>query len=188
MDESHPLLPLTPYAASKAGGDHIVASYRSTFGVDVATVRPFNAYGPRQNEQAYAGVIPTVVRRALAGDDVLIHGDGHQTRDFTFAADVAEFALRVYDAAATRGRVVNVASGREVSVNELVAKLLAELGVDVPVVHTEARPGDVRRHCGSVALAQDLTGFRPAWTLDRGLRETVAWYRELLAPAKAGRG
>jgi nucleoside-diphosphate-sugar epimerase len=70
-----------------------------------------------------------------------------------------------------------------VSVNELVAKLLAELGVDVPVVHTEARPGDVRRHCGSVALAQELTGFRPKWTLDRGLVETVAWYRELLAPA-----
>lgn len=181
MDEAHPLMPLTPYAASKAGGDHVVASYRSTFGIDVATVRPFNAFGPRQNEEAYAGVIPTVVRRALAGEEVHIHGDGNQTRDFTFVADVADFALSVYRTPATRGRVVNVASGREVSVNELVAALLAELDVEVPVVHTEGRPGDVRRHCGSVALAQELTDFRPGWTLERGLVETVAWYRELLA-------
>lgn len=181
MDEAHPLTPLTPYAASKAGGDHIVASYRATFGVDVATVRPFNAYGPRQNEQAYAGVIPTVIRRALAGDEVLIHGDGDQTRDFNYAADVAEFTLAVYETPATRGRVVNVASGREVSVNELVARLLAELGVDVPVRHVEPRLGDVRRHQGSVALARELTGFQPAWTLDDGLAETVRWYRTLLA-------
>lgn len=188
MDEGHPLLPLTPYAASKAGGDHVVASYRATFGVDVATVRPFNAYGPRQNEEAYAGIIPTVVRRALAGEDVQVHGDGLQTRDFTYVADVAEFALAVYRTPATRGRVVNVASGREVSVNELVARLLAALGVDgeVPVVHTEPRPGDVRRHCGGIALGQELTGFRPRWALDDGLAETVRWYRELLGAISAG--
>jgi len=181
MDEAHPLVPLTPYAASKAGGDHIVASYRAPFGVDVATVRPFNAYGPRQNEQAYAGIIPTVIRRALAGEEVLIHGDGKQTRDFNYVADVAEFTLAVYETPATRGRVVNVASGREVSVNELVARLLSELGVDVPVRHDEPRLGDVRRHQGSVALARELTGFQPAWTLDDGLAETVRWYRKLLA-------
>ena len=183
MDEAHPLVPLTPYAASKAGGDHVVASYRATFGLDVATVRPFNTFGPRQNEEAYAGVIPTVVRRALAGQEVLVHGDGHQTRDFTYVADVADFAVRVHETAATRGRVVNVASGREVSVNELVGRLLDALGVDAPVVHTDPRPGDVRRHCGSVALAQELTGFRPRWALDDGLAETVAWYRELLGAA-----
>ena len=182
MDEAHPLIPLTPYAASKAGGDHIVASYRATFGVDVATVRPFNAYGPRQNEQAYAGVIPTVIRRALAGEEVLIHGDGDQTRDFNYVADVADFTLRVYETPATRGRVVNVASGTEVSVNALVARLLAELDIDVPVRHVEPRLGDVRRHQGSVALARQLTGFQPRWTLDDGLAETVRWYRELLAP------
>jgi UDP-glucose 4-epimerase len=182
MDEAHPLLPLTPYAASKAGGDHIVASYRATFGVDVATVRPFNTFGPRQNEQAYAGIIPTVIRRALAGEEVLVHGDGEQTRDFNYAADVAEFTMRVYETPATRGRVLNMASGREVSVNELVARLLSELDVDVPVRHVEPRLGDVRRHQGSVALARELTGFRPSWTLDDGLAETVRWYRKLLAP------
>jgi UDP-glucose 4-epimerase len=113
---------------------------------------------------------------------VLIHGDGDQTRDFNYAADVAEFTLAVYETPATRGRVVNVASGREVSVNELVARLLSELGVDVPVRHVEPRLGDVRRHQGSVALGRELTGFHPAWTLDDGLAETVRWYRKLLAP------
>jgi UDP-glucose 4-epimerase len=185
MDEGHPLLPLTPYAASKAGGDHIVAAYRATFGVDVATVRPFNAYGPRQNEAAYAGVIPIVVRRALAGEEIEIHGDGEQTRDFTFVADMAEFAVRVHDTPTTRGRVLNVASGREVSVNTLVATLLDALGVDAPVVHTAPRPGDVRRHCGSPAAGRELTGFRPGTGLDEGLAQTVAWYRGLLAPAPA---
>lgn len=185
MDESHPLVPLTPYAASKAGGDHVVASYRATFGVDVATVRPFNAYGPRQNEEAYAGVIPTVIGRALAGQDIVVHGDGEQTRDFTYVADVADFALAVYRTPATRGRVVNVASGREVSVNELVARILGALGVDAEVVHAGPRPGDVRRHCGSPALGRELTGFAPRWELDDGLVETVRWYRELLETVRA---
>lgn len=189
MDESHPLLPLTPYAASKAGGDHVVASYRATFGIDVATVRPFNAFGPRQNEQAYAGVIPTVVQRALAGEQVEIHGDGLQTRDFTYVADVAEFALATYRAPVTRGRVVNVASGREVSVKELVARLLDAVGSDAVVVNSDPRPGDVRRHCGGVTLGRGLTGFRPRWALDDGLAETVRWYQELLGapiPTHAG--
>ncbi len=148
----------------------------------MATVRPFNTFGPRQNEQAYAGVIPTVIRRALAGEEVLIHGDGDQTRDFNYVADVAELTLRVYETPATRGRVLNVASGREVSVNELVAKLLAELGVDVPVRHVEPRLGDVRRHLGSVVMARELTGFRRPGASTRGWPKPFRWYRKLLAP------
>ncbi len=182
MDEGHPLQPATPYAASKAGGDHIVASYRQTFGIDAAVVRPFNAFGPRQNEGAYAGVIPVVLRRALANDPVLIDGDGHQTRDFTFVAEIAEAAVRVYQHQQTRGRVVNVCSGREVSINDLVASLLAAVGSSVEVAHGKPRPGDVRRHCGSPALCQQLTGFRPSGSLDAGLAVTVQWYRDLLSP------
>ena len=182
MDEDHPLDPTTPYAASKAGADHIVSSYRKTFGLDVTTVRPFNGFGPRQNETAYAGIIPIVIGRALAGEPVFVHGDGHQTRDFTYAGEIAEAAVHVYGHPSTRGRVVNVSSGREVSVNTLVAKLLAALEVDVPIIHDEPRPGDVRRHCGSPALLEQLTGYRPGRALDESLAETVRWYRELLAP------
>ena len=181
MDEGHPLLPSTPYAASKAGADHIVLSYRETFGVDVSIVRPFNTFGPRQNEGAYAGVIPIVIQRALQGEPVVIYGDGAQTRDFTYVADVAEAAVRVYEAPSTRGRVVNVASGQEVTVAALVDELLDVVGADVPIVHEPPRPGDVRRHCGSVALAEELIGFRPRSSLRPGLEHTALWYRDLFS-------
>jgi len=184
MDEEHPLVPSTPYAASKAAADHVVLSYRETFGADVAIVRPFNTFGPRQNEGAYAGVIPLVTQRALRGEPVIIYGDGAQTRDFTFVADVAQAAVRVYEEASTRGRVLNVASGREVTVNALVDELLGVLGAEVPIVHEASRPGDVRRHCGSVALAGELIGFRPGESLSQGLAETVRWYRDTFS----GRG
>ena len=186
MDEDHPLDPCTPYAASKAGADHIVSSYQKTFGLDVTTVRPFNGFGPRQNETAYAGIIPLVIGRALAGEPVFIHGDGHQTRDFTYVGEIAEAAVRIYGERSTRGRVVNVSSGREVSVNALVAMLLEALGADVPVIHDDPRPGDVRRHCGSPELLEQLTGFRPGRALDGALAETVRWYRAALARGTAG--
>jgi UDP-glucose 4-epimerase len=188
MDEQHALEPCTPYAASKAGADHVVASYYKTFGSDVRTVRPFNSFGPRQNEAAYAGIIPTVIARTLAGEPVVIHGDGEQTRDFTYVGDIAEAAVRLYREPSARGRVVNVATGREVSVNALVASLLRVLGLDVPVVHDAPRPGDVRRHCGSPALLEQLTGFRPRWAIEEALRATVCWYRDLLPSAALSSG
>lgn len=181
MDEEHPLDPCTPYAASKAGADHIVSSYQKTFGLDVVTVRPFNGFGPRQNEAAYAGIIPLVIGRALGGEPVFIHGDGHQTRDFTYVGEIAEAAVRIYGHPSTRGRVVNVSSGREVSVNTVVASLLRVLELEVPVIHNDPRAGDVRRHCGSPALLEQLTGYRPGRSFEEGLAETVRWYGELLA-------
>jgi UDP-glucose 4-epimerase len=187
MTEGHPLTPHTPYAASKAGADHVVASYRTTFGADSTIVRPFNGFGPRQNEGSYAGVIPIVLRRALTGQTVEVFGDGDQTRDFTYVGEIAEAAVRIYLEPATRGRVVNVASGVEVSINDLVARLLSEVDADVPVVHGPERPGDIRRHCGSRALLENLTGFVPQTSLDRGLPETVDWYRQIVADAQAAR-
>ena len=177
MDERHPPLPSTPYAASKLAGDYVVLSYRETYDTDVAILRPFNNYGPRQNAGAYAGIIPIVVGRALRGDQIVIYGDGEQTRDFVFVRDTADAAVRIYEEPATRGRVVNIASGIEVSMNRLVRELLAALDCDADVVHEETRPGDVRRHCGSIDLARELIGFEPTTELDAGLRETVAWYR-----------
>ena len=186
MDEDHPLVPLTPYAASKAGADHVVLSYQRTFGIDASVVRPFNTFGPRQNEGAYAGVIPRVIQRALGGEPVEITGDGTQTRDFTYVGDVVEAALRVYSSPATRGQVVNVASGTEVSISALVDELLDILGAEVGVAHTDPRPGDVRRHLGSCARLANLTGWSPGHSFRRGLEDTVAWYRTSLSQAPSG--
>jgi UDP-glucose 4-epimerase len=177
MDEAHPCMPSTPYAASKLGGDYVVLSYRETYGADATIVRPFNNFGPRQNAGTYAGIIPIIIGRALRGEQIVIYGDGEQTRDFVFVRDTADAAVRIYEEPATRGRIINVASGQETSVNTLVRELLAELDCDRPVVHEAARPGDVRRHCGAIELARQLTSYEPRTTLREGLAETVAWYR-----------
>jgi len=184
MDEDHPCLPSTPYAASKLAGDYVVLSYRETYGIDAAILRPFNNYGPRQNAGAYAGVLPIVIGNALRGEAVHIFGDGEQTRDFIFVRDTADAAVRVFATAATRGRIVNVASGRETSINVLVHELFLALGVDVPVIHEGPRPGDVRRHWGGIELARELIGFEPRTSLHEGLKETVGWYRSSLAIAE----
>jgi UDP-glucose 4-epimerase len=166
MNESHPLRPCTPYAASKAASDHLVMSYVATFGSDAIIVRPFNNYGPRQNDSGYAGLIPIVIRRLLAGQAPEIQGDGNQTRDFTFVRDTVESAIALYSRARS-GTVVN----------DVIA-LLGELtGVDVAPQHVSPRPGDIARHVATAELLLTLTGFVPRTTLRDGLRETVIWYR-----------
>lgn len=176
MDEAHPSVPSTPYAASKIAGDHVVLAYRHTYDLDAGIVRPFNNYGPRQNAGTYAGIIPIVVHRAAKGLPIQIFGDGEQTRDFIFVRDTADAAVRLYAEPASRGRIVNVASGREVSVNELVRTLLEVLGTEVPVEHAAPRPGDVRRHLASIETARELIGFEARTNLHDGLAETVRWY------------
>ena len=186
MDEEHPSVPSTPYAASKLAGDYVVLAYRETYGTDVAILRPFNNFGPRQNAGAYAGIIPIVVGRALRGEPIIIYGDGEQTRDFVFVRDTADAAVRMYERPATRGRVINVASGVEVSMNRLVHELLAALDCEAEIIHEDGRPGDVRRLCGAIDLARDLIGFEPTTELSTGLRETVAWYRSLHVASSRG--
>ena len=176
MSESHPLLPLTPYAAAKSAADHITLSYRFAFDIDAAIARPFNCYGPRQNSGPYAAVIPAMINRAIRGQPIEIFGDGRQTRDFIFVHDTADAIVRIYETPATRGRVINIATGREVSVNELVSVLRDVFGTDLLIVHKAPRPADVRRHCGDISLARELMGFSPTVSLEEGLRMTVQWY------------
>ena len=182
MDEDHPSMPSTPYAASKVASDLVALSYRETYGSDVAVLRPFNNYGPRQNAGSYAGVIPIVVGRAMRGEPIVIYGDGEQTRDFVFVRDTAEAAIRIYAEPRTRGVVINIASGEEVSINRLVRELMELLGVGPKILHEDPRPGDVRRHCGATARARDLLGFTPSTDLRTGLAETVEWYRTSQGP------
>jgi len=177
MSESHPILPRTPYAASKAATDHLVLSYLTTFNLDAVVVRPFNNYGPRQNMGGYAGLIPIVLDRALKKQTIEIHGDGKQTRDFIYVEDTAEATVRVYRNLRTRGKVFNLSSGKETSVNTIVDKLLQIANSKVAVRHTEPRPGDVHRHCGDASLAREIFGFIPVFDLDHGLAKTFEWYR-----------
>ena len=177
MDESHPLVPLTPYAASKAASDHIVLSYIATFGLEAVIVRPFNNYGPRQNQNMCAGIIPKVIERILDGKVVEIQGDGEQTRDFIYVTETADGIVRAYEEPTTRGRVINVASGKEVPIKNLVRTIVDLSGSgQTEIRHVAPRPGDVRRHCGATRQAEKLFGFRSEIGLEEGLAQTVEWY------------
>ena len=110
MNESHPQRTMTPYAASKLASDCLVISYYETFGMDVTIPRPFNNYGPRQNSESYAGVIPLTIKRILNNESPIIYGDGTQTRDFIYVGDTAKAIIDVYLSKNTRGRIINIAS------------------------------------------------------------------------------
>lgn len=184
MDEEHPEKPLTPYAASKIACDQVAVSYFKTFGLDIAIARPFNCYGPRQNERSYAGVIPLTIERIFRGERPVVFGDGKQTRDYTFVADTVEGIVGVYSCEDARGRIINIASGREVSIGVLISKIARIMGFDGKVVHKPPRPGDVRRHKGDISLAQKLFDYTPRTSFDEGLKKTVDWYsHELKSPA-----
>ena len=178
MDEEHPLNPRSPYAATKAGGDRLAYSYRVTYGLPVVIVRPFNNYGPRQHPEK---VVPRFVTQALAGEPLTIHGDGRASRDWLHVDDTASAIEALIDAPLERvaGEVVNVATGVDISVNEIARLVLAAVGDPLgTTVHVEERPGQVDRHIGSTDKLQLLTGWRASIGFEEGLERTVAWYRE----------
>lgn len=177
MDEDHPLRAETTYAAGKAAADLAVASYGRMFGIEAVTVRPFNNFGPRQNEGAFAAVIPLTVRRIFDGLPPQVEGDGLQTRDFIYVADTVDAILRIAAVDGTAGEVLNLGSGRETAIGELVGTVAKLLGYEGEIERLPARAADVRRHCAAVGRAEALIGTIATTPLDDGLRATVEWYR-----------
>ncbi len=177
IDEAHPLLPKTPYAASKAACDHLVYSYYETFGIDMFIIRPFNNYGPRQNDKSYAGVIPLTIKRIINKKQPVIYGDGNQTRDFIFVGDTAKATVKSYKSKNTRGKIFNVGSGKEISINTIINMISNLLGWKGGTLFESRRPGDVDRHLADVSLAKKLIDFKPSVDLEKGMRITVDWYK-----------
>ena len=177
MDEQHPLNARSPYAATKAGGDRLAYSYFVTYGLPIVIVRPFNNYGPRQHPEK---VVPRFVTQALTGEPLTIHGDGHASRDWLYVVDDAEAIVAVIEAdlGALAGEVVNVATGVDISVNEVADAVLAATGSRSEKLHVDERPGQVDRHIGSTGKAERLIGWRARTGFETGLERTVAWYRE----------
>ena len=178
MDERHPLEPRSPYAATKAGGDRLAFSYRVTYGLPIVIVRPFNNYGPRQHPEK---VLPRFVTQALSGEPLTIHGDGHATRDWLHVDDTASAIEALIEAPleTVAGEVVNVATGRDISVSEIAGLVLEAVGdPGGSVVHVDERPGQVDRHIGSTAKLAQLTGWRASIAFEDGLERTIDWYRE----------
>ena len=178
MDEKHPLEAETPYAASKVASDSLVLSYNRTFNIDCSIVRPFNNYGPRQNAGKYAAIIPLTIRRIMNNDDLVIYGDGEQTRDFIYVKDTANASIKVHDSSNSRGKVLNVASGKEISMNKIVKTITALMNYNKEIIYKDARPGDVRRHLADISLAKQLIEFEPKASFEEGIKETVEWYKK----------
>lgn len=177
MDESHPSNKATPYAASKVASDHVVLSYVETFGIDAMILRPFNNFGPRQNSGSYAGIIPILVDRIRQHQPVRIYGDGEQTRDFVFVRDTVDLIVLLSNKTGLGGSITNIASGIEVSINSLVARVLKVMDAENhPVEHLDARPGDVRKHLGDTSRISKILGTVPAGMTEDNLKETIAWY------------
>jgi len=181
MDESHPLNPTTPYGASKAATDLLVLSYINTFDIDASIIRPFNNYGPRQNEGSYAGVIPLTIKRILSGGAPAIYGDGEQTRDYAYVTETTDASVEIYNCQVSRGKVINIASGSEISINKLVKLIAGYMDCDKAIVYESERPGDVRRFIASINLAQDLIKFKPEINLEEGIKLTIEWYKQSTA-------
>ena len=108
----------------------------------------------------------------------MIHGDGLQTRDYTYVEDIAYAIPKLYEFKATRGKVINLASGREVIIKELIHKIMEIMGYNGPVIHAPSRPGDVRRHLGDISLAQNLINYKPKTDFQEGLEKTINWYKQ----------
>jgi len=177
MDESHPLRPNTAYAAGKAAADLMIRAYQESFGIRVLTLRPFNNFGPRQNEGVYAGVVPLTMNRILRGEPPVISGSGAQTRDFTFVRDTALLAVELGKHDELHGAVVNLGSGREVAIRDLVEKICRISRYTGEVRTAPPRPGDVLRHCADVSVLRQVLGEVSLSSLEQGLAETWEWYR-----------
>jgi UDP-glucose 4-epimerase len=176
--EVMPTNPLSPYALQKLIGEQYMQMFTALYGLETVSIRYFNVFGPRQDPSSpYSGVIALFVTALLSGKAPTIIGDGEQTRDFTYVANIVDGVLLAAKAPKASGEVINVATGRQISINELARTLGKVIGNTKPAVHTESRAGDVRHSLADITKARTLLGYEPTVDLEEGLRKTVDWYR-----------
>lgn len=177
--EGMPASPLSPYALQKLVGEQYMQLFTRLYGLETVTIRYFNVFGPRQDPSSpYSGVISLFISALVAGRPPVIHGDGGQTRDFTYVANVVDGVLRAVDAPRASGEVVNVATGGRVSLNALFQTLQAQIGAQVEPSYGPERAGDVRDSQADITKARTLLGYEPIVSFEAGLARTVAWYRK----------
>lgn len=178
INEEHPLQAQSPYSASKIGADAIAFSYHSSFGLPVTIARPFNTYGPRQSARA---VIPTVITQLLTGKTSLKLGSLHPTRDFNYVLDTCKGFMSLAACGEAVGKTINIGSGSEISIGDTVRLIASIVGVDATIEcdNQRLRPAasEVERLCCDNTKIAALTGFKPAYSLEAGLRNTVEWLR-----------
>src|SRR5512134_3354238 len=177
--EKMPNNPLSPYALQKVIGEQYLQLFSKLYGLETVAIRYFNVFGPRQDPSSpYSGVISLFIRALVEGRQPTIYGDGEQTRDFTYVANVVDGVLRACTAPDASGEVINVATGGRISLNELFRTVKTLTGASVEPTYAETRAGDVRDSQADIRKAERLLGYTPLVALDKGLEQTVAWFRK----------
>jgi UDP-glucose 4-epimerase len=172
--------PITPYAVAKLAGEHYMSAFSRVYGMENVTLRYFNVFGPYQDPTShYSGVLAIFCRKMLAGEQPTIHGDGEQSRDFTYIDNVVNANLLAAAAPAGKvaGRAMNLATGSAVSLNRTFELLCGLTGYRGKPAYGEPRSGDIKHSLADIHLAQELLGFAPSVDFAEGLRRTVEWYR-----------
>lgn len=179
IHEEMPARPASPYGASKLSGEGYCSAYYECFGLETTALRFGNVYGPYSSHKE--SVVAKFVRRGLSGQELHVHGDGEQTRDFIFTADLVDAIVRAAFEVEAAGELFQIATNVETTINQLAARVtekLREAGVEpAGRTHTAPRQGDVRRNYADISKAEDLLGWRPRTKLAEGLAETITWFQ-----------
>jgi nucleoside-diphosphate-sugar epimerase len=184
--EDMPVGPLSPYALQKVVGEQYLQLFTRLYGLETVTIRYFNVFGPRQDPGSpYSGVISVFATALLEGRAPRIYGDGEQTRDFTYVANVVDGVLRACEAPDASGEIINVATGGRISLNQLFETMRRLVGADVRPIYEPPRAGDVTDSQADIRKAKQLLGYEPLVSFEDGLRQTLAWYRTAREAATA---
>src|SRR6476661_8577582 len=179
--EGMPTNPLSPYALQKVIGEQYLQMFTSLYGLETVSIRYFNVFGPRQDPSSpYSGVISVFATALLENRSPNIYGDGGQTRDFTYVANVVDGVLRACDAAGASGEVINVATGGRISLNQLFKEMRALVGATVEPAYSDVRSGDVKDSQADITKAERILGYKPIVSFQEGLKTTLEWYRTSL--------
>jgi UDP-N-acetylglucosamine/UDP-N-acetyl-alpha-D-glucosaminouronate 4-epimerase len=176
--EGMPTNPLSPYALQKVVGEQYLQMFTRLYGLETVSIRYFNVFGPRQDPSSpYSGVISVFATALLENRAPTIYGDGEQTRDFTYVANVVDGVLRACEAPQASGEIINVATGGRISLNKLFYAMREVVGGNLELTYAEPRQGDVRDSQADISKAKALLGYEPVVSFEDGLARTIAWYR-----------
>lgn len=179
QSEDAPTSPLSPYAAAKLSGELYAQAFSATYGLETVATRFFNIFGPRQRgDSPYSGVIALFITAMASGRVPTVHGDGLQSRDFTYVANAVQALIRAAEAPGISGKVYNIGTGRSITILDLVAALNRLLGTKLVPKHGPPRPGDVRHSRADISRARADLQYEPTVAFEEGLEETLRWYRQ----------
>lgn len=186
IDEKHPFQGQSPYSATKIGADRLAESFYRSFQLPVTIVRPFNTYGPRQSARA---VIPTIITQLLSGADTIQLGSLSPTRDFNYVKDTVNGFIEIANSGQTIGEEINIATMREISIGDLAQTIISQINPDARIECDEQRlrpsKSEVNRLLGDNAKIKSLTNWKPCYSLEEGIEETICWIKDNMHKYKA---